>query len=205
MKWILLALSTGLMWVSLFSQGQPAVNVDLGMIIDALAPGDQVSFPVTLVTRNDPQVVKISLEVGYPSKLISFVEATLGGGAEAAGAQVKTELVESAESAGTGMEMGLDEPVESAGTGMEANPNEPQELELKTVRLEITASSVIPEGLLLNLTFELSKEITLNHEIPLENLKLMVQSLDGQEIRARGVGGAISPIEPIPACFFYLH
>ncbi len=51
MKWILLALSTGLMWVSLFSQGQPAVNVDLGMIIDALAPGDQVSMPITLVTR----------------------------------------------------------------------------------------------------------------------------------------------------------
>ena len=190
MKWILLALSTGLMWVSLFSQGQPAVNVDLGMIIDAFAPGDQVSFPVTLVTRNDPQVVKISLEVGYPSKLISFVEATLGGGAEAAGAQVKTELVETVESAGTGMEMGVDGP---------------QDLELKTVRLEITASRVIPEGVLVNLTFELSEEIILNHEILLENLKQTAQSLDGQEIRARGLGGSISPIEPIPACFFYMH
>jgi hypothetical protein len=118
------------------------------------------------------------------------VEATLGEGAEAAGAQVKTELAESAE---------------SAGTGMEANPNEPQELELTTLRLEISASSVIPQGLLVNLTFELSEEITLNHEIPLENLKQTAQSLDGQEIRARGLGGAISPIEPIPACFFYMH
>jgi hypothetical protein len=190
MKWILLALSTGLMWVSLFSQGQPAVNVDLGMIIDALAPGDQVSMPITLVTRNDPQVVKISLEVGYPSKLISFVEATLGGGAEAAGAQVKTELVETVESAGTGMEMGVDGP---------------QDLELKTVRLEITASRVIPEGVLVNLTFELSEEIILNHDIPLENLLLTAESLDGQEIRARGLGGSISPIEAIPACFFYMH
>jgi hypothetical protein len=190
MKWILLALSPGLLWVSLFSQGQPGVSVDLGMIIDAFAPGDQVSMPITLVTRNDPQVANISLEVGYPSELISFVEATLGEGAEAAGAQVKTELAESAE---------------SAGTGMEANPNEPQELELTTLRLEISASSVIPQGLLVNLTFELSEEITLNHEIPLENLKQTAQSLDGQEIRARGLGGAISPIEPIPACFFYMH
>jgi hypothetical protein len=190
MKWILLALSTGLMWVSLFSQGQPAVNVDLGMIIDALAPGDQVSMPITLVTRNDPQVAKISLEIGYPAELISFVEATLGGGAEAAGAQVKTELVETVESAGTGMEMGVDGP---------------QDLELKTVRLEITASRVIPEGVLVNLTFELSEEIILNHEIPLEYLLLTAESLDGQEIRARGLGGSISPIEAIPACFFYMH
>ena len=190
MKWILLALSPGLMWVSLFSQGQPGVNVDLGMIIDAFAPGDQVSVPITLVTRNGPQVAKIFLEVGYPSKLLSFVEATLGKGAEAAGGEVKTELVESAESAGSGMKMGLDEP---------------QDPELKTVRLEITASRVIPEGVLVSLTFELSEEITLNHEIPLENLKLTALSLEGQEIRARGLGGSISPIEPIPACFFYMH
>ncbi len=190
MKWILLALSPGLMWVSLFSQGQPGVNVDLGMVIDAFAPGDQVSMPITLVTRNDPQVVKISLEVGYPSDLISFVDATLGGGAEAAGAQVKTELVESAE---------------SAGTVMETNPNEPQELELKILRLEISASRVIPEGVLVNLTFEMSEKIAVNHEIPLENLTLAAQSLDGQEIRARGLGGSIAPIELIPACFFYMH
>ena len=52
------------------------------MIIDAFAPGDQVSMPITLVTRNDPQVAKIFLEVGYTSELISFVEATLGGGAD---------------------------------------------------------------------------------------------------------------------------
>lgn len=190
MKWILLTLSPGLMWVSLFSQGQPGVNVDLGMIIDVLVPGDQVTVPITLVTRNDPRVARVFLEVGYPSELISFVEATLGRGAEAAGGEVKTELVESVESAGNRMEMELDVP---------------QDLELKTVRLEITASRVIPEGVLVNLTFELSEEITLNHEISLENLKLTAQSLDGQEIRARGLGGVISPIEPIPACFFYLH
>ena len=99
----------------------------------------------------------------------------------------------------------LVESLEAAGTGTEANPNEPQDLELKTVRLEISASRVIPEGLLVSLTFELSEEITLNHEIPLENLKQTAQSLDGQEIRARGLGGSISPIEPIPACFFYMH
>ena len=68
-KWILMALLPGLMGVFLFSQGQPAVNVDLGMIMDSFLPGDQVSVPIILVTRNEPQVVKISLEVSYPSEI----------------------------------------------------------------------------------------------------------------------------------------
>ena len=102
MKPFLMALLPGLTLVFLFSQGQPGVNVDLGLIMDSFLPGDQVSMPITLVTRNDPQIAKIFLEIGYPSRLISFVEATLGRGAEAAGAEVKTELVETAESAEIG-------------------------------------------------------------------------------------------------------
>ncbi len=190
MKPFLMALLPGLTLVFLFSQGQPRVNVDLGMIMDSFLPGDQVSLPVTLVTQNEPQVAKISLEVAYPSELISFVEGTLGSGAEAAGAEVTTELVESADPAGTEVETGLDEP---------------QHLELKILRLDISASRVIPQGLLVNLTFEMSEQIAINHEISLENLRQTAQSLDGQEIRARGLGGTIAPIEVIPACFFYMH
>ncbi len=181
MKWIFISLLPGLMMVSLFSQGEPAVNVDLGMIVDSFSPGDQVSVPITLVIRNEPQVGKISLEVAYPSELISFVEATLGSGAKAAGAEVRTELVESTDSEGT------------------------ERVDRTILRLEIFASNVIPQGLLLNLTFEMSEQIAINHEILLENLKLTAQSLDGQNIRARGLGGAIAPIEAIPACFFYMH
>ena len=190
MKPFLMALLPLLTLAFLFSQGQPGVNVDLGMVMDSFLPGDQVSLPVTLVTRNEPQVAKISLEVAYPSELISFVEATLGSGAEAAGAEVTTELVESADPAETEVETGQDEP---------------QELAFKILRLDISASRVIPQGLLLNLTFEVSEQIAINHEIPLENLKQTAQSLDGQEIRARGLGGIIAPIEAIPACFFYMH
>ena len=190
MKWIFAALLPGLMLVFLFSQGQPGVNVDLGMIMDSFVPGDQVSVPIILVTRNEPQVAKISLEVAYPSELIAFVEATLGSGAEAAGAELTTEIVESADSAGSEVETGLDGP---------------QDLEFKILRLDISASRVIPQGLLLDLTFEMSEQIAINHEIQLENLKQTAQSLDGQDIRARGLGGTIAPIEAIPACFFYMH
>jgi hypothetical protein len=181
MKWIFGALLSGLTLVSLFSQGQPGVNVDLGMIMDSFLPGDQVSVPIILVTRNEPQVGKISLEVAYPSELISFVEVTLGSGAEAAGAEVRTQVVESADSA------------------------EIENADRKILRLDISASRVIPQGLLLDLTFEMSEQIAINHEILLENLKQTAQSVDGQEIRARGLGGAIAPIEAIPACFFYMH
>jgi hypothetical protein len=181
MKWIFAALFPGLMLVFLFSQGQPGVNVDLGVIMDSFLPGDQVSVPIILVTRNEPQVAKISLEVAYPSELVSFVEVTLGSGAEAAGAEVRTELVESTDSEGT------------------------ERVDRTILRLEIFASNVIPQGLLLNLTFEMSEQIAINHEILLENLKLTAQSLDGQDIRARGLGGAIAPIEAMPACFFYMH
>ncbi len=185
-----MALLPGLMLVFLFPQGQPGVNVDLGVIMDSFLPGDQVSVPITLFTQNEPQVAKISLEVAYPSELISFVEATLGSGAEAAGAEVRTQLVESAD---------------SAGTETETRPDESQDLERQILRLDISSSNVIPEGVLLNLTFEMSEQIAINHEIALENLKQTAQSLEGQDIRARGLGGVIAPIEPIPACFFYMH
>jgi len=189
MKWIFAALLPGLMLVFLFSQGQPGVNVDLGMIMDSFVPGDQVSVPIILVTRNEPQVAKISLEVAYPSELIAFVEATLGSGAEAAGAELTTEIVESADSAGSEVETGLDGP---------------QDLEFKILRLDISASRVIPQGLLLDLTFEMSEQIAINHEIQLENLKQTAQSLDGQDIRARGLGGDHRS-DRSDSCLFLLH
>ncbi len=95
-----MALSLGLMVVILFSQGQPGVSVDLGVVIDSFFPGDQVELPVTLVSRNDAQVGHVTLEVAFPSKVISLLEVTLGSGATAAEAEVTTEIVDAPEEAG---------------------------------------------------------------------------------------------------------
>ena len=185
-----MALSLGLMVVILFPQGQPGVSVDLGVVIDSFFPGDQVELPITLVSRNDAQVGQISLEVAFPSKVISLVEVTLGNGPTAAGAEVKTELVDAPEAADADLEMELEEPVD---------------LERKILKLNISASTALPDGLLATLTFEVNDEIAINHEIQMENVSQTALSLDGQELRARGIDGTITSIEFIPACLFYMH
>ncbi len=189
MKKIVMALSLlGLMVVVLFSQGQPGVSLDLGVVIDSFFPGDQVGLPVTLVSRNDPQVGDVTLEVAFPSKVISLVEVTLGSGATAAGAEVRTEVV--------------DAPEEAAA---EAEGEESVDLERKILRVNISSSTVLPDGLLATLNFEVKDEISINHEIHMENVSQTALSLDGQEVRTRGIDGTITSIEFIPACLFYMH
>ncbi len=200
-----MALSLGLMVVILFSQGQPGVSVDLGVVIDSFFPGDQVELPITLVSRNDAQVGKISVEVAFPSKVISLVEVTLGNGPTAAGAEVKTELVDAPEEAGAETETELVDAPEAADADLEMELEEPVDLERKILILDISASSALPDGLLATLTFEVNDEIAINHEIHMENVSQTALSLDGQELRARGIDGTITSIEFIPACLFYMH
>jgi len=205
MKRILMALSLGLMVVILFSQGQPGVSVDLGVVIDSFFPGDQVELPITLVSRNDAQVGQISLEVAFPSKVISLVEVTLGNGPTAAEAEVTTELVDAPEAAGAETETELVDAPEAAAADLEMELEEPVDLERKILKLNISASTALPDGLLATLTFEVNDEIAINHEIHMENVSQTALSLDGQELRARGIDGTITSIEFIPACLFYMH
>lgn len=200
-----MALSLGLMVVILFSQGQPGVSVDLGVVIDSFFPGDQVELPITLVSRNDAQVGQISLEVAFPSKVISLVEVTLGNGPTAAAAEVKTELVDAPEAAAAETEAELVDAPEAADADLEMELEEPVDLERKILILDISASSALPDGLLATLTFEVNDEIAINHEIHMENVSQTALSLDGQELRARGIDGTITSIEFIPACLFYMH
>ncbi len=205
MKRILMALLLGLMVVILFSQGQPGVSVDLGVVIDSFFPGDQVELPITLVSRNNAQVGQIFLEVAFPSKVISLVDVTLGNGPTAAEAEVKRELVDAPEEAGAETERELVDAPEEAGADLEMELEEPVDLERKILRLNISASTALPDGLLATLTFEVNEAIAINHEIHMENVSQTALSLDGQEVRARGIDGTITSIEFIPACLFYMH
>jgi hypothetical protein len=89
MKKILSALVLVLATVAVLPQGAPGVNVDLGVVVDTFNPGDPVEFPITLVTRNDPQVGSISLEVAFPSAGLSLTGAALPDGVEA---ELETQL-----------------------------------------------------------------------------------------------------------------
>ncbi len=200
-----MALSLGLMVVILFSQGQPGVSVDLGVVIDSFFPGDQVELPITLVSRNEAQVGHITMEVAFPSKVISLVGVKLGSGPTAAEAEVTTELVDAPEEAGAEAETELVDAPEAAAADLEIELEEPVDLERKILILDISASSALPNGLLATLTFEVNDEIAINHEIHMENVSQTAVSLDGQEVRARGIDGTITSIEFIPACLFYMH
>ncbi len=200
-----MALSLGLMVVILFSQGQPGVSVDLGVVIDSFFPGDQVELPVTLVSRNDAQVGHVTLEVAFPSKVISLLEVSLGSGPTAAEAEVTTEIVDAPEEPGAEMETELVDAPEAAAADLEMELEEPVDLERKILILNISASTKLPDGLLATLTFEVKDEISINHEIHMENVSQTALSLDGQEVRARGIDGTITSIEFIPACLFYMH
>jgi len=170
-----MALSLGLMGVSLFPQGQPGVNVEVGVVTFSFFEGDQITVPITLVSRNEPQVGNIAFDVAWSSVIISLVEVALGSGADSVGAKLETELRE--------------------GEGPE------QEI----LHLDISAPSVIPDGLLVALQFEVLDDMNIEHEIALDNLSQIAQSVDGQELNARGISGAIKSLEFLPACLFYMH
>ena len=175
MKEILPALIFMLTMVPVSSQGEPGVNLDLGVIVDTFAPGDLVELPVTLVTRYDPRVGSVSFEVAFPAAVLSFKGTTLGGAVKTESAELNTQL------------------------------RDGEDGERKILSVDISSSEAIGQGLLVMLTFEVSQEIAINHDIQLENLSQSSKSLDGGDLSARGLDGSITSIEFIPACFFYMH
>ena len=73
------------------------------------------------------------------------------------------------------------------------------------VLLEVSASRPIPEGVLAELVFEVVGELAYDQEVRLENAGRSARSVEGEEIQARGIDGAITSMEFIPACLFYMH
>ena len=175
MKGILPALIIMFVTVPVSPQGEPKVNVDLGVVVDTFAPGDAVGFPVTVVTRNDPQMGSVSFEMAFPAAVLSFTDAALGGAVESEGAALNTEV------------------------------RDGEDGERKILSVKVSSANPIAQGLLVMLTFEVSQEIAINHDIQLENLSQSSKSLDGEDLNTRGLDGSITSIEFIPACLFYMH
>jgi hypothetical protein len=175
MKGIFTVLICMLTTVPASPQGEPGVNDDLGVMVDTFAVGDPVEIPVTLVTRNGPQVGSVSFEMAFPSAALSFTAVNLGSALEAEGAELNSEL------------------------------RDGEEGHRKILSVEVSSGQPMGQGLLVTLIFEVSQEIAINHEIQLENLSQSSKSLDGEDLSARGLDGSITSIEFIPACFFYMH
>ena len=154
---------------------QSVVKVELG--IGTAAPGERVSVPITLSGAPAPAVSRIVLEISFPAKTMSFVEAAKRLFAGSQDLAVKAEI------------QGGDD------TSRESS-----------LRVEISASDVIPRGELVDLIFELSKEVQLNDEINLKNVTRAVRAPDGQLLETAGSDGLITVLSgSIFACFFYMH
>jgi hypothetical protein len=102
--------------------------------------------------------------------------------------------------------------VEAAGATIEVEAGEAQG-EVVTVRVTISNTGPLPDGIIANIVFTVTKEFTLEevgneeHLIPLEN-SVMAFTPDDQEIaqvlgESGGIDLAYAPV--VFACFFYLH
>lgn len=174
---LVLAVSLGLMLGPLHAQRKPTAQIDLG--VDVVTPGNQALLPVTLSTSEDPQVAKVSLEVSFPAKIISFASAARGPAAEASAAQIEAKLRPAGPDAGE-----------------------------KLLVVEVSASKAIPQGVLLKLVFDVSQDAEQEKPIELKNLRQKAELVTGEALEAQGIGGTITVVSadsPIFACFFYMH
>ena len=76
------------------------------------------------------------------------------------------------------------------------------------LRVEVSSSSPLPQGELIQLQFDVSQEAQPNQEFSVKSLKQRVETLEGEVLEARGLDGLIIVAifgEAIPACFFYMH
>ena len=84
----LLALTSGVT----AAQSQPTASLDLGIVIDVVAPGGQLAVPLTLTTSEDPKIGKAAARIGYPGSQLTFVDATRGPAIEPLSPKVRAEV-----------------------------------------------------------------------------------------------------------------
>ena len=160
--------------VSLPAMSAPAVTVEIG--IATAAPGEKISIPLSL-SPGEEQATHISLEISFPSKLISFVEASKGAANESR--EVSIKAVSRPGDTGKGEDI---------------------------LRVEISSATPKPPGKLVQLAFQVSKQAELNDEINLKNLNVVVRKQDGTALEARGSDGLVTVLSgSLFACFFYMH
>ncbi len=151
--------------------------VDVALGVDTTTPGGQAYVPLTLSLRGGLAVSKILSEVSFPKNVLSFVEAKRGAAGEQVQAEIATEVREDKE----------------PGTSI--------------VKVTVTAKQELPEGVLVNLSFQVSSHAK-EGAIRLTNLAKAIAG-GGEEIQcARSQDGEVtitrSPV-PLAGCFFYVH
>jgi hypothetical protein len=149
--------------------------VDLGAEVVTLIPGAKVQLPVTLNVQGDGPT-QITLEVGYPGNLLTFVNFQPGAAVDYAKGNAKA--------------------TPKAGENADAQ---------QVLVIEIQASEALASGALGVLHFTLPPAAKAGMEIPLKNIRRTVKGKDGKEMQNRGAEGLITLLEAPAPCFFYMH
>ena len=131
-------------------------------------------MPLMLVTAEDPKVGKVSVELSFPSKQLSFQDVTKTAALESIDAKIQTEIRDSEDGE-------------------------------KILQVEVFSPKPIPQGVLLNVNFQVGHGIELDAEVKLKNLRQSAQTVDGSALDAYGIDGSITVMAPLAACFFYMH
>lgn len=158
---------------------QDEATASLDLGMDAAVPGEDASLLVALSTTGAPKIGAIRFEVLVPAHLVSFVELSKRFGAEDSRADINAELVQPTH--------GSDEAI---------------------VRVDVSSSNPIPEGLLVALTFDVSKQAQVGSVIKMKAGAVTARSVDGRQLRTSALDGEITVLSDLPqvlACFFYMH
>lgn len=159
------------------AQSEQDFVVEMGF--EVTTPGAEVALPVNLAARGERKITRLMSEISFENKWLDFVEAKLAASAEAAGAEIESEVLQE----------GLP-PGESI------------------IKITVRAEQPLPNGDLFLLTLRVSKEAESAHTIMLEN-KVTLWTEEGAEVTnvATTAGEVIVSGPPPPqfGCFFYMH
>lgn len=78
------------------AQSVSSVNIDLGVFVDTVSPGDKVKLPVIFVAGDGSKITRLSLQASYPSKELTFVEALPGPGPKSSGGSLEAGVSDGA-------------------------------------------------------------------------------------------------------------
>ncbi len=165
---------------SVTAAAQDQVSAALDVGMDAAIPGEDALLLVGLSSNGSPKIGAIRFEIVVPVKLVSFVDASERSSATTAGARVRTEVSKPT--------AGSDEAV---------------------LRVDVSASTPIPDGMLVALKFAVFKSTPTDREVKLKGRAATVTSVEGRVIPGSITDGAIAVAAgfdpPVSACFFYMH
>lgn len=160
------------------SAGQSQTSVEVSMGLDSTTPGDLAQVPVIL-SATGTKVGKVAGEVTFPRKSLSFDKATRGSAGDEADAEVAVEAL-----------------------------NDSRESDLSTLRVVVSATKEIPNGVLLNLRFRVSPDAADGRTLELRN-SLRAMTLEGEEIKdVKRKDGEVNVFVEPPvdvSCFFFTH